>query len=93
MGWCFVKILKLEKTQAQCLKTLVGAHKHSASDAVEALSEVTPMRLRPRELCIREFFKIKSKKRSNLLVSYLEMQKQSKASSLPYPTSKVHQEI
>ena len=66
------KILKLEKTQAQCLKTLIGAHKHSASDAVEVLSGVTPLRLRLRELCIREFFKIKSKKISNPLVSYLE---------------------
>ena len=65
---------------------MIEAPKHSASDAVELLSGVTPLRLRLRELCIREFFKIKSKKRSNPLVSYLENAKtiKNKFTSLSY---------
>ena len=37
-GLSLDKMKKLERVQAQCLKTLMGAHKHSASDAVEVVS-------------------------------------------------------
>ena len=58
---------KIEKMQHQCLKKIIGAHKSSSSDATEVITGVIPIRLRFRELCIREYSKIMSKKESNSL--------------------------
>ena len=58
---------KIEKMQHQCLKKIIGAHKSSSSDATEVITRVIPIRLRFRELCIREYSKIMSKKESNSL--------------------------
>ena len=71
-GLSLDKMKKLERVQAQCLKTLMGAHKHSASEAVEVVSGVLPIRFRLQELCIREFYKVSSKESTNPLVIMLE---------------------
>ena len=48
-------ISKLEQTQVQCLKRMIGAKSHSSSSAVEVITAVMPIRIRVRELCCREF--------------------------------------
>ncbi len=52
------QIKELEKVQAQCLRTVLGVFANSSTNALEVIANVTPLRLRMKELCIREFSRI-----------------------------------
>ena len=62
---------KLESTQVQCLKRILGAKVHSSSAAVEVICGIFPMRFRRRELCSREFMRILMKEDGHELVKLL----------------------
>ena len=62
---------KLESTQVQCLKRILGAKVHSSSAAVEVICGILPMRFRRRELCSREFMRILMKEDGHKLVKLL----------------------
>jgi len=62
---------KLESTQVQCLKRILGAKVHSSSAAVEVICGILPMRFRRRELCSREFMRIVMKEDGHELVKLL----------------------
>jgi len=62
---------KLEKVQTQCLKRIIGTKAHSSSSAVEVVAGVLPFRFRKRELCCREFVRIKCKDEDHILVKLL----------------------
>jgi len=49
---------KVEQVQVQCLRRMIGAKAHSSSIAVEVITGTLPMRLRIRDLCCREYFRI-----------------------------------
>jgi len=51
-------INKMESTQHQCLKRVIGAKLHSSSSAVEVICGIMPIRFRKRELCNREYVRI-----------------------------------
>ena len=53
---------QLEKVQAQSLRTIMGVFASSSTNALEVIANVTPFRLRIKELCIREFARITSLK-------------------------------
>ena len=61
----------LERVQNQCLKKILGAHSCSASNAVEVVSGIMPLRYRTRELCTREYFKIMSREENDEIKSLL----------------------
>ena len=44
---------QLEKVQAQSLRTIMGVFASSSTNALEVIANVTPFRLRIKELCIR----------------------------------------
>jgi len=46
-------IHKVEQTQVQCLRRLIGAKSHSSASAIEVITGTMPMRIRIRELCSR----------------------------------------
>ena len=52
---------KLDQTQVQCLKSLIGAKVCSSSAAVEVVCGIIPMRFRKRELCCREYVRLLTK--------------------------------
>jgi len=56
----------LEKVQARCLKTILGVNKHSASDAVNVIANVMPLRERIRKLCVLEYVRILQKPESSV---------------------------
>jgi len=62
---------KLELTQVQCLKPILGAKVHTSSAAVEVICGIIPIRFRQRELCSREFMWIITKKDGHDLVQLL----------------------
>jgi len=62
---------KLEQTQAECLKKVIGAKVHSSSAAVEVITGVMPIKIRMRELCCREFIRIRAKDKSHQLQELL----------------------
>ena len=64
-------LVKLENVQLQCLKRIIGAKAHSSSSAVEVIAGVLPFRFRKRELCLREYLRIKCKNENHLLVELL----------------------
>ena len=49
------QIKELEKVQAQSLRTVMGVFANSSTNALEVIANVTPFRLRMKELSIREF--------------------------------------
>ena len=61
----------LERVQNQCLKKILGAHSCSASNAVEVVSGIMPLRYRTRELCTLEYFKIMSRQENDEIKSLL----------------------
>ena len=65
-------VKKLENTQVQCLRKYSGAKAHSSSAAVEVICNILPFRLRKRELCCREFVRLKVKEEDDILHKLLE---------------------
>jgi len=59
---------KLEKVQVQCLRRVIGAKGHSSSSAVEVTCGTVPIRFRKRELCCREYIRIRMKESGNELL-------------------------
>jgi len=61
-AWAFLmtssQMEELEKTQAQCLKKIMGLHVHTSTEALHVASGVIPMRFRAQELCEREFTRL-----------------------------------
>ena len=55
-------ILKMERLQSQCLKNIMGLKIHSSSDAVDVIAAVTPVRLRMRQICCKQFVKLSVKR-------------------------------
>jgi len=51
-------VSKLEEVQCQSLKRMLGAQVHSSTVAVEVISGVSPIRIRKRKLCCREYIRI-----------------------------------
>ena len=62
---------KLESTQVQCLRRILGAKAHSSSAAVEVICGILPMRFRRRELCSRGFMRVIMKDEGHELVKLL----------------------
>jgi len=48
----------LEKVQARCLRSILGAKAHSSADAVDVIANITPVRLRIQEVCTLEYLRI-----------------------------------
>ena len=48
---------KVEQTQVQCLKRIVGAKAHSSGSAIEVITATYPMKIRIRELFSREYLR------------------------------------
>ena len=48
----------LEKVQARCLRSILGAKAHSSADAVDVIANITPVRLRIQEVCMLEYLRI-----------------------------------
>jgi len=63
---------KLEKVQAQCLRQIIGAKAHSSTVAIEVITGIVPVRIRIRELCCREFLRIKVKDQNHILRQLLQ---------------------
>ena len=59
---------ELEHVQTRFLKRIIGAKTHSGTAAVEVVSGIPPFRLRRRELCNREYVRIKSLEKDHVLV-------------------------
>jgi len=51
---------KLEDTQLQCIRRVIGAKAHTSSSAIEVVSGIYPVSIRKRELCNREYIRIMS---------------------------------
>ena len=47
--------------QGRCLRTVLGTKSHAATDAIEVIANVMPVRLRIQQLCALEFIRIKQK--------------------------------
>jgi len=54
-------IKKLEQVQARCLRQILETKAHSASDTIEVIANVTPVRLRIQQLCALEYTRIMCK--------------------------------
>ena len=48
----------LEKVQARCSRSILGAKAHSSADAVDVIANITPVRLRIQEVCMLEYLRI-----------------------------------
>ena len=60
-AWAFASssvLAKLERTQAICLRKILGSHAHSSVEAVHIVANIQPMRFRIQELCAREYTRI-----------------------------------
>ena len=53
-------IKEMERVQYLSLRRITGAYNHSSAAALEVITGVTPVRLRLKELCVREYLRIKS---------------------------------
>ena len=53
--------------QSKSLQQLIRAKAHSSTDAIEVILNVPPFRLRPWDLCMRKFIRIKAKEDSHHL--------------------------
>ena len=51
----------LEQVQARCLRTILGTKSHAATDAMEVIANVMPVRLRIQQLCALEYTRIEQK--------------------------------
>ena len=51
----------LEKVQGECLRRILGAKKHSSTEALNVIANVLPIRVRIQELCTREYVRILQK--------------------------------
>jgi len=51
----------LEQVQARCLRTIMGTKSHAATDAIEVIANVMPVRLRIQQLCTLEYTRLKQK--------------------------------
>ena len=58
---------KVEQTQVQCLRRLIGVKAHSSGSAIEVITGTMPMKIRIRELCSREFLRILCKDEAHYL--------------------------
>jgi len=58
---------KVEQTQIQCLRRVIGAKAHSSGSAVEVITGTMPMRILIRELCSREYLRILCKDEAHYL--------------------------
>jgi len=65
-------IEKLERTQVQCLRRIIGAKSHSSSSAVEVVCGVIPFRFRRRELCCKEYVRIQATNNCHDLMRLME---------------------
>ena len=65
-------LCKLEKVQAQCLRQIIGAKAHSSTVAIEVITGIVPVRIRIRELCCREYLRIKVKDQNHILRQLLQ---------------------
>jgi len=63
---------KLEKVQAQCIRHVIGAKAHSSTVAIEVITGIVPVRIRIRELCCKEFLRIKVKDQNHILRQLLQ---------------------
>jgi len=63
---------RLENTQRQCLRKYVGAKAHSSSAALEVVCNILLFRIRKRELCCREFIRLKIKDDDHILCQLFE---------------------
>ena len=63
---------RMEQVQFQCLRSIVGAKACSSSAAIEVICGVMPIKIRIRELCSREYLRIKSKENNHILRTLLE---------------------
>jgi len=60
-------IRQLEQLQGRCLRTVLGTKSHAATDAIEVIASVMPVRLRIQQLCVLEFTRIKKKPHNSRL--------------------------
>ena len=61
-AWASMKQIdvdKLEQTQVQCLRKIIGAKAHSSSGAVEVIAGIKPIRIRISELCCHESLRLR----------------------------------
>jgi len=65
-------LVRLEQLQVQCLRSITGVKAHSSTAAVEVVCGVMPLRARFRELCSREFLRIRMKEDGHMLKSLLD---------------------
>jgi len=63
---------KLEKVQEQCLKNIIGAKCYSSTSVVEVITRIMHVRIRIRELCCREYLRIKRKDDQHILRQMLD---------------------
>jgi len=54
-------IKKLEQVQARCLRHILETKAHSATDTIEVIANVTPVRLCIQQLCALEYTRIMCK--------------------------------
>jgi len=58
---------KVEQTQVQSLRRIIGTKAHSSSSAIEVITGMLPMTLCIRELCCREYVRIMCKNEGHCL--------------------------
>ena len=57
----------LEQLQGRCLRMVLGTKSHAATDAIEVIANVMPVRLRIQQMCALEFIRIKQKPQGSRL--------------------------
>ena len=62
-------LVRLDQVRVQCLRSITGVKAHSSTAAVEVVCGVMPLRIRFRELCSREFLRIRMKEDGHMLKS------------------------
>ena len=85
----------LEQLQGRCLRTILGTKAHAATDAIEVIANVMPVRLRIHQLCALEVTRIKKKPQDSHLQLLLQQALVSQSSLTPmrfiyYQSKRVH---
>ena len=85
----------LEQLQARCLRTILGTKSHAATDAIEVIANVMPVRLRIQQLCALEFIRIKQKPQDSHLQLLLQQALVPQSSLTPmrficYQSKRIH---